>query len=281
MKNQFSIIMFGLLGLCALACVLLVVVILSTGGHFSLGKFFKVHKNVSDTTAVETLQSGNDIIIPDRFKALSDTINDTLRDNAPAVSDTTQKDTLTEASPPQPRQQRFFPRYSCQQMVSAADLKQLLDDNRFFCQKSAWSKTWANPSGKGIRVAKEGLLLRDSIVIDSFTNIMWQRFSTNESLHFTKTDSAISYLNSIKWQGFDNWRLPKIEELMATLLPRKNRSGLYLPPGWNCNAQDVWSCNFAGDSLSVQWIWVARTALGRCNVGHPDTPRSLIAVRSM
>jgi hypothetical protein len=280
MKNQFSIIMFCLLGLCTLACILLIVVIINTGGNFSFDKLFKMKNNVSSLTVRNdaiSIENDDKIIIPDRFKA----IHDIRPNSATTESDTLSKSIQTEMLPSLPKSQRYFPRYSCHEIVSALVLKQLLADNRLFCQKSDWSKEWSNPTGKGIRMVKEGLLLQDSLVIDSLTNVMWQRFSTSPALSFNKTDSAIIYLNAIKWQGFDNWRLPKIEELMATLLPRKNRAGLFLPSGWNCNAQNIWSCNFVSDSLSVQWVWVVRTALGRCNVGHPDTPRSLLAVRSM
>jgi hypothetical protein len=63
------------------------------------------------------------------------------------------------------------------------------------------------------------------------------------------------------------------------LTPVKNHHGLFLPDPWDCRESDFWSCNPAADSVSVQWVWVVRMGAGRCNYGHPDMVRSLLAVR--
>lgn len=276
MKNQFSIIMFGLLGLCALASMLLIIVIVSSGGRVNLKTLFT--KRTPATTEMKqddlTTARTDDIIIPDRFKNTPSPLYST-------AANTVKTDTIISKDSSLLKKVRFSSQYSCNETISPISLKQILVDNSLFCQKSVWSVQWANSSGKGIRSRREGLSIIDSVVIDSFTNIMWQRYSVAKPLPYRSTDSVIIWLNNIQWQGYSDWRTPQIDELMATLLPRKNRSGLHLPSGWNCNASDIWTCNSAGDSLSVEWKWVVRTALGRCNLGHPDTARSLIAVRSM
>jgi len=266
--------MFGLLALCTCACILLVVVIVHSGGHFDFKKLLR-HSTVVTTSAADSRAENDTIPIPERFKEVG---------NNPTTDTTTAAETIPEPpqEPARPNPvQKYFSTFPCSQLISGTDLKLLFADNNIFCQKSRWSATWANPAGKGLRRKREGLLIRDSVVIDSFTNLMWQRFAPGKMLPYGKTVSAVEVLNSEHWQGYSDWRLPKIEEIMATFIPQKNKNGLYLPPGWNCKAPDIWSCNASADSLGTRWIWVARTALGRCNYGHPDTARSLLAVRGL
>jgi len=272
--------MFSLLGLCALACILLIVVIVSTGGKFNIKQL--LHKGENNRAAIEAVTRSmppeDHILIPERFKDIDTT--------AAAVLDTpsaTPEPAVTEIPPvpPRPNVQRYFATFPCNQMITGNDLRLLLSDNNLFCQKSPWSQAWANPTGKGIRRKKEGLLFTDSTVIDSFTNLVWQRYAPLKLHSYSTAELFIAELNRTAWQGYSTWRIPKIEELMATFTPQKNQSGLHLPQGWNCKAKDMWSCNSAIDSLNTRWVWVARTALGRCNIGHPDTLRSLLAVHDM
>lgn len=269
--------MFGLVGLCALACILLIIVIVSTGGHFNFKRVLHAtEKNRAAIEAVTRSIPSEEIPIPERFKENTRAaITDSPAPETPATA------TEVPAEPFHPTVQRYFSTFPCNQMIRGSDLKQLLADNNLFCQKSQWSRDWAHPTGKGIRSKKEGLYFTDSMVIDSFTNLVWQRYVSPKTTSFGAAETFIAELNRTAWQGSSTWRMPKIEELMATFTPKKNQYGHYLPSGWNCKGTDLWSCNSAADSLSTRWIWVARTALGRCNVGHPDTLRSLLAVRGM
>jgi len=113
--------------------------------------------------------------------------------------------------------------------MDSDDMILLLFGKNLFCKKSQWSRPWNNPGGKGIRVGADGLLFGDSVVADSFTMIMWQRYSTSPSLSYGQIDDAINRLNAGKWRGFDNWRPPTIEEIMALLVPKRNRHGLFSP----------------------------------------------------
>jgi len=257
MKNPFVIIIGVLIALCACACILLVIVILNTRGN-KKEKIFKERASIEWETDTPTATD-----IPDVPEETSE-------------SETVPADTVQSV------QQVVQPelQFPCGERVDAGAVAKLIREKSYYCKRSRWSKIWANPGGRGVRSAREGLLFTDSIVVDSITRTMWQRYSLASSVTFGMVDSVIGYLNSVGWEGYSDWRGPAIEEIMAELLPRKNRQGFYLPRGWNCNVTDVWSCNSACDSLSMQWYWVARLAIGRCNYGRPDINRSVLAVRS-
>ncbi|MBN1307758.1 MAG: DUF1566 domain-containing protein [Chitinispirillaceae bacterium] len=265
MKDLPGIVIAVLLFLCICSFILFIAVFVVTR-DVDVGAV--IPGLLSRTKAAA--DAGDPTRIPDRFK--------------PAVA------ASTAGSPPvsaaastaaAPHAPKYVGKYKCRDRMDSDDMLLLILGKNLFCKKSKWSKPWNNPRGKGIRSGADGLIFGDSVVADSFTLIMWQRYATSSLLPYGQIDDAVNRLNAGRWQGFDNWRPPTIEEIMALLVPRRNRHGLYLPVGWNCNVSDIWSCNPASDSLSIQWIWVARMGMGRCNYGHPDIPRALLAVRDM
>jgi hypothetical protein len=254
MKNPFIVIIGILVAFCVCACVLLIIVILNT------------HRDDTYLDTTEPKPLSQDVDTVQEEEILPDTTMDVEEDTGVAASE--------------PSVSRPDLKYPCGERVNAAAVAQLIRNNDYFCKRSKWSRQWSNPGGKGIRVKQEGLLITDSIIVDSLSRTMWQRYSLAPSVSYIMIDSIITYLNTVNWQGYSDWRAPAIEEIMAEMMPRRNRYGCYLPKGWDCNVKDIWSCNSARDAQSMQWFWVARFAIGRCNYGRPDIKRSVLAVRS-
>ena len=263
MKKLPVIVISILGGLCATGCILLIIVILRTSENNT-----PIMKRFSHP--VQQTEENDGIRIPDRF-AVPD--EDATTDTAAG----TPAEPVHPALPP-PAYHRL---YTCGEMVSGPALGERITAGNLFCKKSQWSKAWANQRGKGIRQKLEGLSFNDSTVADTLTAIMWQRYASPSPLPFASLDSAIAQMNAAAWQGFSNWRVPTIEELLTLLSPARNNYGYNLPRTWNCGAEDIWSCNAACDSLSMRWIWVARMSLGRINYGRPDIARAVLAVRDM
>lgn len=253
MKKSCLIILLSLLGLSALGCIFLIILILSTGDEKRLAAGKKADNSLQQTLAD---QPG------------------TMPGDAP-------DDSGSEDLKPPGTIRRYKRHYTCREMIPGSDLKTLILANDFFCSRSRWSAIWANPVGKGIRNTYAGVFCGDSVVIDSAVSLMWQKYSFNKKISRDDITMAVATLNGMQWHGFSNWRLPTIEEILVMLEPEKNGSGHYLPEAWDCNIKDIWSCNAACDSVSTRWYWVARLKIGRCNYGHPDIRRSLLAVRSM
>jgi hypothetical protein len=273
---KFPGIVISILTVLCIGSAILFTVVLTTTRHIDFGalkaiSFFRITHSVGSANAHE-----NTVRIPERLRSLDvASPADSLRENIDSIKSPAGPVSGAKDIPP------FAKKYRCNDKIDSDDMILLISGKNLFCKKSPWSKPWNNPGGNGIRLITDGLLFGDSVVIDSLTNVMWQRFSNVPSISYRQVENAINKLNKARWQGFDDWRPPTIEEIMTLLVPKRNRHGLYLSKVWNCNVKDIWSCNPACDSLSVQWIWVARLGQGRCNFGHPGIPRALLAVREM
>lgn len=65
-------------------------------------------------------------------------------------------------------------------------------------------------------------------VTDKVTGIMWQR-DGNDITSIRKTQAYINKMNDSRFAGYDNWRLPSMEEALSLMETEQNDKGLYLP----------------------------------------------------
>lgn len=259
MKNPLLIIISVLIALSGCTSIVLIILILQLPSHRH--------------SAVKSYGEES-IPVPERFRQL----RNITKADSPSAS---QLQSIPASPATGAKNPGSVKKISCKERITAARLRSLFRERDIYCRKSSWSGAWANPSGGRLRRTDAKYAFLDSVVVDSTGRLVWQRFSTHKYLQYGETEGCIARMNARGWQGASDWRVPTIEELMTLLSPDKNAHGLYLSPSWNCNASDLWSCNSACDSLSVNWIWVVRLHHGRCNHGHPHTVRSLLAVRDL
>ncbi|MCP4350818.1 MAG: TIR domain-containing protein [Desulfobacterales bacterium] len=91
-------------------------------------------------------------------------------------------------------------------------------------------------------------------VTDRVTHLIWQKSGANLIMH-GNTQIYIDDLNSKKFAGCNDWRLPTLEEL-ASLLESKNVNGLYIDPlfdrkQWICLTADKYA---SGDTWGVYFL---------------------------
>ncbi len=84
------------------------------------------------------------------------------------------------------------------------------------------------------------------------TNLIWQREGAGFMLTWSKAQDYIDYLNMIRWQNHDSWRLPTLAELSSLLRPptqlRDFCFASYFPP----EIHWLWSC----DTSTPQKAWL-------------------------
>ncbi len=69
-------------------------------------------------------------------------------------------------------------------------------------------------------------------VIDLRTNLMWQRGGVDIT-SIRQMRKAIAELKAQSYAGYDDWRMPTIEEAMSLMEPELNDKGVYLHPAFS------------------------------------------------
>jgi hypothetical protein len=83
----------------------------------------------------------------------------------------------------------------------------------------------ANAAGEGIRHEyKQQVIGDDVVVIDAATGLMWQKGGSRDVIDFSEAPAYVAELNNRKFAGFDDWRLPTVEEAMSLMEPKKHGS---------------------------------------------------------
>jgi len=100
------------------------------------------------------------------------------------------------------------------------------------------------------------ILHRDEVVIDRSTGLMWQQAASSQQMAYRLAMEWINNLNKCGFAGYNDWRLPTLEEAMTLMERSPNNEGLYIDPIFNSkhrlwvwtsdrgNADSAWYVNF-------------------------------------
>ncbi len=69
---------------------------------------------------------------------------------------------------------------------------------------------------------------------DKVTGVMWQRGGADIT-SIRKMQAYIKKMNDSRFAGYDNWRLPSMEEALSLMETEQNDKGLYLPKCFSAN----------------------------------------------
>lgn len=110
-----------------------------------------------------------------------------------------------------------------------------------------------NMMGKGIDHDYEPIV-RDGkkLVIDHVTNLVWQQ-SCSKYLPFEQALNYVDNLNKKTYGGYDNWRLPTLEDAMSLMENRRREKFLFLAPLFEPK-RFSWTCDMTG---LLRGVWRA------------------------
>ncbi|MCP4105134.1 MAG: DUF1566 domain-containing protein, partial [Desulfobacteraceae bacterium] len=91
----------------------------------------------------------------------------------------------------------------------------------------------------------------DGTVTDYATGLMWQQSGSDGYINYKQAQKYIQELNSNRFAGYDDWRLPTIDELISLLEPEKKSGDLYIDPIFDTKQRWCWSSDI--ESSSVAW----------------------------
>ena len=150
-------------------------------------------------------------------------------------------------------------RHKASENLSTEKVKNVIKKFDFYStDKYDWAKEWSNPNGKGI---DNDFVLQQSgqVVLDRATGLIWQQGGSLR-MNYEKAQEYIADLDRRKVGGFDDWRLPTLEEAMALMEPQKQSNGLYIEPIFDKTQPWIWTA----DKESASRAWSVHFGNGHC-----------------
>ncbi len=156
--------------------------------------------------------------------------------------------------------------------------KDLNDDNVItMVAKCKFFDKFKNIKGKGVTHKYDHRRIRGGeIVVDYNSGLMWQQSGSEESMNFENASAYIAQINMEQYAGYNDWRLPTLEEAMSLVEPEKSNSGLNVDSVFDQKQGWIWT----SDIFSSSRMWIVVFYDGYCNNFDVDKGNSCVrAVR--
>ena len=147
--------------------------------------------------------------------------------------------------------------------------KQMVVENGFYDR-------YRNPHSQGF-ANKFEITKAGAVIIDHASGLMWQQFGSPESLQHEHVHTYIDQLNNKNFAGFNDWRLPTMEEAMSLMERKQNLSGMYIDTLFDAKQAGIWTA----DTDKAARVWVAYFSNGNCGHYQFGSQNFVRAVRSM
>jgi len=160
-------------------------------------------------------------------------------------------------------------------LLEGKNVKEMLRHYNFFCKEDDWSKLWSNPVGKGIKHDYHKIKYGKA-VLDKTTNLIWQKSGSPKNMKYKEAKNYIAQLNRKRFVGYNDWRLPTLEEAMSLMEPDQKIGGLYIDPSFDEAQRYIWT----SDLPNASHVWVVSFSSGSCGYVKINTSNYVRAVRS-
>ena len=162
--------------------------------------------------------------------------------------------------------------------LSEDDVKALIKKYDFYCGEYDWSKEYCNPKGKGFKNQFEAKSINgDKVVVDRASDLMWQQSGSSKYINYNAAKKFIDDLNNKGFAGFNDWRMPTLEEAMSLMETEKKNGNLYIDPVFDKQQDWIWTSDLVqGESRA----WVVDFNYGYCGWVSFDNNNYVRAVRS-
>ncbi len=156
------------------------------------------------------------------------------------------------------------------QTLSVDQVKTMLAEVGLF--DSDWNK-----KGRGVSTALMPLEANgEKLASDLASGLTWQQGGSSDTMNYTNAEEYVEKLNRDKVAGFDDWRLPTLEEAMTLMEPEKKNGDLYIDPAFDQKQSWIWTA----DKRDASVVWVVFFDFGVCSYVRVVSDYYVRAVRS-
>lgn len=141
-------------------------------------------------------------------------------------------------------------------------------------KKNDFYDKYRNQKGKGIANNFE-LQRGNKVILDRTSGLMWQRGGSSIPMPFADALNYIRQLNIDKFAGFNDWRLPTLQETMTLMEPKQMSGDLYISPVFEQKQQWIWTMDRGG----AGGRWIVNFSSGYCSPTSIDVNICVRAVR--
>ncbi len=99
---------------------------------------------------------------------------------------------------------------------------------------------------------------KDGVLVDAGTSLAWQQSGSESLLSWDQADQYVLSLNRQKFGGYENWRLPTVNELLSLLNPPPPGEDFCFQSPLSSVQKWVWS----GDTRSKRAAWFVDVGMG-------------------
>ena len=98
------------------------------------------------------------------------------------------------------------------------------------------------------------------VVLDRATGLMWQQSGSVKEISYSDAKKYVARLNSDKFAGYNDWRMPTLEEAMSLMEPTEKGGGMYIDPVFDKTERWIWT----SDTNETTLAWLANFVSGNC-----------------
>jgi len=99
-----------------------------------------------------------------------------------------------------------------------------------------------------------------NVVLDRASGLMWQQSGSVNEISYSEAKKYVARLNSDQFAGYNDWRLPTLEEAMSLMEPTEKNSGMYNDPVFDNTQRWIWT----SDTNETALAWLANFVSGNC-----------------
>ncbi len=135
-----------------------------------------------------------------------------------------------------------------------------------------------NGTGSGIdRQLQIREIAGDQVIFDPISDLVWQHGGAQNSMWYDEAKSWIASINQHGYAGYNDWRLPTLEEAMSLMKSKKNDRGLYIDAMFSNKQITTWTSDM---NENASRAWVVFFNYGSCYMNCFDFNNYVRAVRS-